>query len=39
IVIRCGLRRLGPQAQGLDLCAQALELGVGVGNGRVSHER
>ena len=39
IVIRCGLRRLGPQAQGLDLGAQALDLGLGVGNGRVAHER
>ena len=39
IVIRCGLRRLGPQAQGLDLGAQALDLGVGVDDGRVGHER
>jgi hypothetical protein len=38
-VIRCGLRRLGSQAQGLDLGAQALDLGVGVDDGRVGHER
>ena len=39
VVIGRGLRRLGAQAQGLDLGAQALDLGLGVDGGRVGHQR
>ena len=38
-MIRGGLGGFGPQAQSLDLGAQALDLGLGVDDGRVGHEK